>query len=117
MQQLQLVGFAVTVPPSLFSNRQSIEPPGERFRVTEICGVQSIDMPLELFLDLVCRLLRILAQAGLVDIATVHANVTVDDHHRAHPRHLTLGAGSKANVKAAITAAGSADLADPVVER
>jgi len=40
-------------------------------------------MPLELFLELVRRLVRILAQAGLVDIATVHTNVTVDDHHRA----------------------------------
>jgi hypothetical protein len=40
-------------------------------------------MSLELFLELVCRLLRILAQAGFVDIATVHANITVDDHHRA----------------------------------
>jgi hypothetical protein len=40
-------------------------------------------MTLKLFLELVGRLMRILAQAGLVDIATVHADVTVDDHHRA----------------------------------
>jgi hypothetical protein len=40
-------------------------------------------MTLKLFLELVGRLMRILAQAGLVDIATVHADVTVDDYHRA----------------------------------
>ena len=63
--------------------RRTLQRAAKGHRGTEICRVQSIDMPLELLLELVGRLLRILAQAGLVDIATVHANVTVDDHHRA----------------------------------
>jgi hypothetical protein len=70
------------LPPAPFpADGPCSEPPKDRG--TEIRPIQSIDMTLKLFLELVGRLMRILAQAGLVDIATVHADVTVDDHHRA----------------------------------
>ena len=43
------------------------------------------EMPVDLLLHLVGGLVRILPQARLVDVATVHANKTVDDLHRAAP--------------------------------
>jgi hypothetical protein len=48
-----------------------------------------MELPVYLLLDLIGRLMRVLAQAGFVDIATVHAQIAVDDLHDA-PRRMTV---------------------------
>jgi hypothetical protein len=53
-----------------------------------------------------CLLMWILPQPRLVDVAAIHADIAVDDLHRAcASRRSTLSGGRKLDVKAAITVA------------
>jgi hypothetical protein len=60
---------------------------------------------LELLLYLICLLMRILPRARLVDIATIHADIAVDDLHRALAPVSTVRGVRKSDVKVVITVA------------
>src|ERR1700680_4539999 len=67
LRNLRRTGCTRAVAAGSAPCRRPLQRPAKGHRGTKICRAQSVDMPLELFLELVRRLLRILAQAGLVD--------------------------------------------------
>ena len=74
-----------TVAACILSERRCLERTAKGHGRPKVLRRHWVKLPVNLLLNLIGRLVRILAQAGLIHIAAVHANVAVDDLHSACP--------------------------------